>query len=70
MQRNQLLQKIVDCNEYKAVESVANEMILNWNSQSSVKETEFLTTRATIEKEAKVTAIKTFLNELEKQAHG
>jgi len=67
---NNIAQTIVDNdNMHKTLLFLANRLIENWDRQSCVKESEFLTTKATIEKEAKIKAVRQFIEELEKMAH-
>ena len=63
-----VLQKILDERTFSVLQKVANILIRNWD-RSCIKETEWETARATIEKESKIQALKTFLEELERQAY-
>lgn len=63
-----VLQKILDERTFQVLQKVANLLIKNWD-RSCVKETEWETAKATVEKESKIQALKTFLEELERQAY-
>lgn len=70
MKKNPALEKVVkDDRAMAALKAVADEMIINWDSTSCVKDTAFETAKATIEKESKVKALQQFFAELEQKVY-
>jgi hypothetical protein len=65
----QSIQRIVkDDRLFKALNDVAGEMIRNWVNQGMIRDTEWKTACAAVEKESKVKALVLFMEELEKIA--
>lgn len=71
MKKDVVLERLVknDAN-MAALKRVANDLIENWASGSSIKETAFDTAKTIIRKESKIEAIKQFISELEQRAYG
>ena len=63
------LQKLMGNGDLKVIRTVANALILNWDRQSCVKDTEFETLKAIIEKESKIKGLTILFDELERNAH-
>jgi len=63
-----ILQKILDERTFQVLQRAANMLISNWD-RSCIKETEWETAKATVIKESKIEALKTFLEELEREAY-
>jgi len=64
------LKYIVQSPQWEAVERFAEEMIKRIQTGSTIKDTEWETLKATIEKEAFIQAIKMFINEIKKNVQG
>lgn len=64
-----LLQKIVTDDAFEIMSRVASAMLSNWNKESLVKETEYLTVVEAVGREERKRAITSYLQTLEKLAH-
>jgi len=60
------LKHIVQSPQWRAVERFAEEIIKKFQDSSSIRDTQWETLKATIEREAFIQAIKTFINEIKK----
>lgn len=60
-----LLEKLLDDPVFNYLKLIVEEMKTNWRSVSSVKDTEFNTVKATIEKEAKCGALDALVSNIE-----